>query len=87
MERHFRAIPSELSFEPEIPSFLLPIQYSHLQTIHYFLQSLFTFLKIFLIKVICRGAIDLFPLGWLSSVFTPLREINPFQANFSFLYP
>ena len=27
---------------------------------------------------------DLFPLGWLSSVFTPLHKINPFQANFLF---
>ena len=58
-----------------------------------YLHGLFTFagfltkfLKIFLIKNILRDAIPLFPLGWLSLVITPLHEINPFQAVFSFLY-
>ena len=96
IESHFGAIPSAVSwflsmkflhfYHPySIPIFKLSIIYLH---------SLFTFadflkknLKIFFIKITLRDAIDLFPLGWLSSVFTPLHKINPFQANFSFLYP
>ena len=96
IESHFGAIPSAVSwflsmkflhfYHPySIPIFKLSIIYLH--SLFTFAGFLTNFLKLFLIKVILRDAIDLFPLGWLSSVFIPLHEIIPFQANLSFLYP
>ena len=94
IESHFGAIPSAVSwflsmkflhfYHPySIPIFKLSIIYWH--SLFTFADFLTNFLKI--MKTILRDAIDLFPLSCLSSVFTPLHKINPFQANFSFLYP
>ena len=68
-----------------IPIFKLSIIYLH--SLFTFTGFLTNFLKIFLIKIILREAIVLLPVDWLSSRFTPWHEINPFQANFPFLYP
>ena len=96
IESHFGAIPSAVSwflsmkflhfYHPySIPIFKLSIIYLH--SLFTFTGFLTNFLKIFLIKIILREAIVLLPVGWLLSLFTPSHEINPFQANFPFLYP
>ena len=96
IESHFGVIPFELSqflnlkflhfYHPySIPIFNLSIICLH--SLFTFACLLTKFLKIFLMRIILRSTRHLLPIGYLSSVFTPLHKINPFQPNCSFLYP